>query len=569
MWLKIRGCKLSRRATPDRVSGCGIPVATERNGINMRLHFFGATHEVTGSCYYIESSGKKILVDCGMLQGPDEYDEQAMPVNPADVDYVFLTHAHIDHSGRLPLLSKMGFRGTVYCTYATGELCGIMLLDSAHIQEFEAEWKKRKNKRAGEDSAEPLYTTEDAENVLKLFKTYGYANRIQVCEGIDIRFVDAGHLLGSSSIEIWLEEAGITKKLVFSGDIGNLNQPLIRDPSYIAEADYVIMESTYGDRNHNPPPDYALNFAQIIQRTFDRGGNVVIPSFAVGRTQEILYFIRDILNRGLIEGRTEIPVYVDSPLAVKATNIFNENTTGYFDDEALSLVRKGINPISFNGLKISVTSDDSKAINFDPRSKVIVSASGMCEAGRIRHHLKHNLWRQECTVVFVGYQAEGTLGRILKDGVKTVKLFGETISVKAEIVELEGVSAHADKEGLIRWIKAFEKKPGKVFVVHGESSVCDSFASLLRDGFNYSATAPNFESCYDLLADSFVYSGTAPSPKTAQKREDKRGATVYRRLEEAGQRLIGVIKRNRGGANKDIAKFADQINDLCDKWDRN
>lgn len=530
----------------------------------MRLSFLGAAHEVTGSCHFIEACGKKILVDCGMQQGQDD-DTQELPVVPADIDYLFLTHAHIDHSGKLPLLSKMGFNGKIFTTVATGELCSIMLQDSAHIQEFEAEWKNRKRQRAGEDLYEPLYTIEDAQRIMKRFVTFEYNQIISVCDGIKIRFIDVGHLLGSASIEVWIEEEDVSKKLVFSGDIGNLNQPLIRDPQYITEADYLVMESTYGDRNHGPAPDYVQELADIIKETFDRGGNVVIPSFAVGRTQELLYFLRDIVNNNRIPGYSEIPVYVDSPLAVEATNVFNKNVKGYFDEEAMSLINQGINPITFPGLKISVTSDESKAINFDSRSKVIISASGMCDAGRIRHHLKHNLWRAESTIVFVGFQAIGTLGRSLLEGTKTVKLFGESITVNANIVRLHGISGHADQAGLLRWLSAFEQKPKRVFVVHGEASVCDSFAALLQDQ-GYDALAPNLQASFDLATNTCLETGVLPEPKKVK--ETTRVSSVFQRLVNAGQRLMAVIRHNEGGANKDLAKFADQINSLCDKWDR-
>ena len=530
----------------------------------MKLSFLGAAHEVTGSCHFIEACGKKILVDCGMQQGQDD-DTQELPVVPADIDYLFLTHAHIDHSGKLPLLSKMGFNGKIFTTVATGELCSIMLQDSAHIQEFEAEWKNRKRQRAGEDLYEPLYTIEDAQRIMKRFVTFEYNQIISVCDGIKIRFIDVGHLLGSASIEVWIEEEDTNKKLVFSGDIGNLNQPLIRDPQYITEADYVVMESTYGDRNHGPAPDYVQELADIIKETFDQGGNVVIPSFAVGRTQELLYFLRDIVNNNRIPGYSEIPVYVDSPLAVEATNVFNKNVKGYFDEEAMSLINQGINPITFPGLKISVTSDESKAINFDSRSKVIISASGMCDAGRIRHHLKHNLWRAESTIVFVGFQAIGTLGRSLLEGTKTVKLFGESITVNANIVRLHGISGHADQAGLLRWLSAFEQKPKRVFVVHGEASVCDSFAALLQDQ-GYDALAPNLQASFDLATNTCLETGVLPEPKKVK--ETTRVSGVFQRLVNAGQRLMAVTRHNEGGANKDLAKFADQINSLCDKWDR-
>ncbi len=535
----------------------------------MKLSFWGADHEVTGSCHYLEACDKKILIDCGMRQGEDDDDgERETPIVPADIDYILLTHAHIDHSGRLPLMAKYGFRGKIIATRATGELCSIMLRDSAHIQEFEAEWRNRKRKRSGEEPYEPLYTLEDAERVMKCFVTYEYGQIIELCDGIRLRFVDVGHLLGSASIELWVQGGDTCKKIVFSGDIGNLNQPLIKDPQYVKQADYVVMESTYGDRNHKPVGDTRAALTAIIQRTFDRGGNVVIPSFAVGRTQELLYYLRGIVNDGDIKGHPGFEVFVDSPLAVEATNVFNQNINGYFDDDAMKLIRQGINPISFPGLRASVTSDESKAINFDNRCKIIISASGMCEAGRIRHHLKHNLWRPESTIVFVGYQAEGSLGRALLEGAKQVKLFGETITVNAEITRLDGTSGHADQAGLIRWIQAFEQKPQRVFIVHGEDEVCDSFAALVHEQLGLETTAPNFGASWDLKQDICLDSGTVFVKNKQPEQRTDRQSTVFRRLLAAGQRLLTVIRHNEGGANKDLAKFADQVNNLCDKWDR-
>ena len=393
-----------------------------------------------------------------MEQGPDVFENAELPVKAEKIDMVLLTHAHMDHSGKLPLLYKEGFRGQIFATSATADLCEIMLRDSAHIQIFEAEWKNRKGKRAGKEEIQPLYDMEDAEGALSCLVRCSYDREIIIAEGIKIRFTDAGHLLGSSSIEVWIREEGVEKKLVFSGDIGNTNQPLIRDPQYLTEADYVVMECTYGDRSHEKPADYAVALAQVLQRTFDRGGNVVIPSFAVGRTQEMLYFIRRIKQENLVTGHDQFEVWVDSPLAIEATNIFREHMWSDFDDEAMELLQKGINPIGFAGLRTSVTTNDSRAINEDEKPKVIISASGMCEAGRIRHHLKHNLWRKECTILFVGYQAVGTLGRSLLEGAKEVKLFGEEIDVQAEICRLPGISGHADNQGLIRWISSFEKK---------------------------------------------------------------------------------------------------------------
>lgn len=536
-----------------------------RDGDSMRLTFIGADHEVTGSCHVLQACGKNMLIDCGMEQGADEFENAELPVNIPDIDYVFLTHAHIDHSGMLPLLYARGFRGDILATEATVDLCDIMLRDSAHIQMTEAEWKNRKGQRAGKEAVTPLYDMNDAEGAIEHFCALAYDEIIEVSEGIRVRFSDAGHLLGSASIEIWLNEEGVEKKVVFSGDIGNLDRPIIKNPSYIKEADYVIMESTYGDRLHNTEIDYVKELAAICKRTFERGGNVVIPAFAVGRTQEMLYYFRKIISENLVPGHS-FQVYVDSPLAVEATQIFNSNIEACFDDEAMELVKQGINPLQFKGLQLSVTSNDSKAINFDNRPKVIISASGMCEAGRIRHHLKHNLWRSESTIVFVGYQAGGTLGRVLLEGVDEVRLFGETIEVKAEIVKLEGVSGHADKEGLIKWINSFEKKPKHVFVVHGEDEVSTGFAKCLENEHGFAASAPYSGAVYDLAEGCYVREG---SPVRVEKKTIARKVSdVFERLLAAGRRLLTVIKHNEGGANKDLAKFADQINSLCDKWDR-
>ena len=540
----------------------------------MKLMFLGADHEVTGSCHYIEACGKSILLDCGMEQGRDTYENQEIPVAAGRIDYVFLSHAHIDHSGLLPLLHKNGFQGQIYATEATTDLCRIMLLDSAHIQEFEAQWRNRKNKRAGKAPFEPLYTTEDAMAVMEHFVPCDYMKEIEVCEGVNIRFTDVGHLLGSSSIEIWLTENGVSKKIVFSGDIGNINQPIMHDPRYTTDADYVIMESTYGDRYHTAPPDYVAELAGQIQQTFDRGGNLVIPSFAVGRTQEMLYFIREIKERRLVHGHDGFKVYVDSPLAIEATRVFAENYLDCYDTAAMALVQKGINPLTFQGLEVAVTPDDSMAINFDKSPKVIISASGMCEAGRIRHHLKHNLWRPECTILFVGYQAIGTLGRNIIEGEKEVRLFGETITVNAHIEELAGVSGHADKKGLLNWVNHFEKKPERVFVVHGEDLVCEDFTKCLKEEYGYNAFAPYSGACFDLAANQMISEGVKipVAPKElprghAASEGGKRAMYLANQLDLANKRLQQIINLNKGGTNRDMEKLLKQINDLCDKLD--
>jgi len=534
-------------------------------GSRMKLTFVGAAHEVTGSCHYLNICGKHILVDYGMEQGINAFENCDLPVQEALIDYVLLTHAHIDHSGMIPKLAARGFRGQIFMTQASADLCSIMLRDCAHIQMQEAEWKNRKAKRSkGIEVSEPEYTMQDADAAIKRIVPCGYDEVITLCEGIRIRFTDVGHLLGSASIEVWATEEDTTKKIVFSGDIGNKDHPLIKSPSMTEEADYVVMESTYGDRLHsNQRPDYVKELAAILQETFDRGGNVVIPSFAVGRTQEILYFLRKIKEDRLVKNHYDFPVYVDSPLAVEATGIFHKNENSCFDEEALALVRKGINPISFPGLRLSITSDESRAINFETTPKVIISASGMCEAGRIRHHLKHNLWRPECTILFVGYQAVGTLGRVLIEGVHEVKLFGETIDVHASIKTLAGLSGHADKNGLIEWISAFKEKPRRVFVVHGEDSVCKVFAECLQVEYGIKAYAPYSGTEFNLLTNKLEYEAV-PVPV---RKKTRVVSDVFARLRAAGHRLLAVIQKNEGSSNKDLARFADQINSLCDKWE--
>ena len=533
----------------------------------MQIQFLGAAHEVTGSCHFVSFDDKNILVDCGMEQGPDLYVNQEIPVNAAAIDYVFVTHAHIDHSGLLPLLYNHGFRGQIFATTATTQLCSIMLKDSAHIQMSEAEWKNRKARRAGRPEVVPMYDMNDAMGVLTHFVPCEYNSIINICDGLKVRFVDAGHLLGSSSIEMWITEKGEECKILFSGDIGNKNRPLIRDPQYIKEADYVVMESTYGDRLHGTPPDYAVELAKVLKDTFTRGGNLVIPAFSVGRTQEMLYFLRRIKTEHLLDEFEPFEVYVDSPLAVEATSIFHKSVQDCFDDEALQLVTQGINPISFPGLRMAITSDESKMINFNEKSKVIISASGMCEAGRIRHHLKHNLWRKDSTILFVGYQVPGTLGNSLLGGAKEVKLFGETIEVHAKIENLPGISGHADRDGLTNWVAAFEPHPKKVFVVHGDDKVTEDFAAHIHDTLGLEAYAPYSGDTFDLLTGEKIKDG---SRELAEKKKagSKASSNVFARLLAAGQRLLEVINQCEGMPNKELARFADQINALCEKWRR-
>jgi len=529
----------------------------------MQLTFYGAAREVTGSCFLLEISGKRILIDCGLRQGTDVFDgeEEGFVFNAEQIDYVLLTHAHIDHSGRLPLLYKKGFRGKIITTSATAKLCRIMLLDSAHIQESDAEWRNRKGKRSGEFAIQPLYTTEDAEKVSLLFRSYEYDETVELFHGFKVRFTDAGHLLGSSSVTVYATEEDVTKTLVFSGDIGNSSQPLLNDPHYLEHADYIVMESTYADRMHDPSDESEDKLAAVIQSTLDAGGNLVIPSFAVGRTQEILYFIRNIKNLGKVKGHDGFPVVVDSPLAIDATNIFAEVGDHYYDEEARELLSQGINPIGFEGLEVSITSEDSRLINEDDTPKVIISASGMCEAGRIRHHLKHNLWRRECTVLFVGYQAVGTLGHALLNGAKRVRIFGDDIVVNARIRALNSTSSHADRMGLMKWLDAFSDRPERVFVVHGGGDNPEKWADDVRKQFGYNAVAPLFSESYDLLKNERVKEGYTP-----ERRSRITPNTVYKYLLESGGRIGELIKNFSGRTNSETKRFTRELDELFKKY---
>lgn len=533
----------------------------------MKLSFFGADQCVTGSCHCLEVNGKRILVDCGLQQGRDEVSNEEFPFAANTIDYVLVTHAHIDHSGRIPMLIKQGFQGQILTTRLTADLLDIMLLDSAHIQEQDAEWKNRKGERSGAPHVEPLYTIEDAARIREFMTTCEYQQDIQLCEGVKVRFVDAGHLLGSASIILDATEEGVTKRIVFSGDIGNIKQPIIEDPTYIDGADYVVMESTYGDRNHTEVWSYTDDLARIIDKTIARGGNVIIPSFAVGRTQELLYFIREIKDQKLVKSNPDFPVYIDSPLAKKATTIFTGDLRGYLDNEALALVQDGTHMFNFTNLRMTETSEESKALNMDHTPKVIISASGMCDAGRIRHHLKHNLWRKECTVVFVGFQGEGTLGRHLLDGAKSVKMFGEEIAVNAEIVNFQGLSSHADRDHLISWIKNFKApKPQHVFVVHGDREVAPFFAQTVAS-LGFETHAPQYTEVYDLLTGQILETGYLPERKIKSFDGKSRSTPAYERLVAVGEMLMAAIKRSRGRDNKSLAAFADQLRKLLEKWE--
>lgn len=472
----------------------------------MKIKFCGAATSVTGSCHLITTDKYKILLDCGQFQGGkamDAMNYEDFGFDPAEIDYVLLSHAHIDHCGRIPLLVKRGFRGKIYCTDATADLVEVMLKDSGYIHEKEAEWKNRKAERAGKAKVEPLYTCNDAMDSLKYITPVLYDQLIELNEQMRVVFNDAGHILGSAIIELWVEEEDRVSKLVFSGDLGVVDRPILRNPTKIKKADYVIMEATYGNRLHGQNTTGIQQLMDIVLKTSRRGGNVVIPSFAVGRTQELIYeFNRFYEDTSEFKAELDkLTVYVDSPMATTATQVFRKNAQ-VFDEETTAYILRGDNPLDFKNLTFARTSDESRAINFDHNPKIIISASGMCEAGRIRHHLKHNLWDSRNSIVFVGYQAEGTLGRALVEGVKDVTLFGEEVHVNAEIHNLEGFSGHADREGLLDWLRGFQMKPHDIFLVHGEAQSKYDFAETVKKEIGLDCTVIDSVSEYELTSET-------------------------------------------------------------------
>ena len=533
----------------------------------MKITFLGAAHQVTGSRTLVEwNSGRYFLVDCGMEQGNNDYIMADTPVSSSMIEYVFLTHAHIDHSGLLPVLVKEGFHGTIYATPETENLCSIMLADSAHIQETDAANETKKNLRAGKGEVQPLYTAEDVSNTMKYFCPCEYGKMIMVDEGLSVRFSDAGHLLGSSFIEFFMEENGISQKLVCSGDVGNLDQPIIKDPQPIQDTDYLLIESTYGTRNHENAIEPMPVLLDILKDTFDRGGTVLIPSFAVGRTQELLYFFREIKQKRLLPQYQDFPVYVDSPLANEATAVFLQCSPVCLDEETLQIMHDGANPIWFDHLYTTVSSEESKALNSNTQPKVIIASGGMCEGGRIRHHLKHNLWNEKNTVMFAGYQAVGTLGRIIFDGAKSVKIFGEEIDVKAEIRLLNGISGHADQNGLISWLFSGEKRPRQIFVNHGDEESSTGFANLLQRKYGLQAAAPASGSEFDLLEGVWIrltepvlrrHVSSASFSAPAKKK-----SSTYDDLMNAVNDLRDYANTLLGASNEDLRKLTKEIRKL-------
>ena len=539
----------------------------------MKVTFCGATKTVTGSNFLVEGAGKKFLVDCGLYQGgaKDEIkNEEPFPYDINEIDFMLLTHAHIDHSGRIPKLYNEGFRNPIYATNATCDLCAIMLPDSGHIQETETEWKNRKRIRRGEEELVPIYDAETAAKSLELFKGEPYNQIIELDDDIHVRFNDAGHMLGSSIIEIWIRENGENKKIVFSGDLGNNDIPLLAEPTIIQDANFLVMESTYGNRLHIKNENKAKTFINIVTDTIKNGGTVVIPSFAVGRTQEILYELNKIKDSEDDSPEFErkyrllmnTPVYVDSPLAISATEVFKENMD-LFDEETQELIRRGDNPLEFPGLKFTQTVEESKALNESNESAIIISASGMCEVGRIKHHLKHNIWNPKNTILFVGYQAPGTLGRKIVDGAKTVKIFGEEVAVNARVEYIEGYSGHADQAGLLHFVDSFVKKPNHIFLVHGEEESQKALRDKINENFDLPVSIPDY-------CESFDLTNTVQATGNIRKRNlnEYKKLEVIDRMETLKEELVdmeSIVKEDilANTVNDDeISKLNERIKEL-------
>jgi metallo-beta-lactamase family protein len=462
--------------------------------MQIKLKFLGAAQNVTGSRHLLEANGTKVLVDCGLYQERQFRERNWEPFTcpPESLDAVLLTHAHLDHCGLLPKLVKEGFKGRIYCTDATGEIAQIILLDSAHLQEEDAEYKRKRHKKEKRKSprpVEPLYTTADAEACFPQFSSVNYKQPVEIGPGVEATFCDAGHVLGSSIIRIKVSQNGQDRTVIFSGDIGRPDRPIVQDPSIVEQADYVLVESTYGDRVHQGPEDTKKLIAEVINSTIQAGGNIVVPSFALERSQELLYFINELLLQNAIP---RLQVFLDSPMASRITKVFKKHSELY-DEEMTEFVRRNRSPFEFAGLKMAGTSEESKAINHLRKSVMIIAGSGMCTGGRIKHHLVNNITRPENTIMFVGYQAVGTLGRRIVNGEKEVRILGQDYPVNARIARINGFSAHADKEELFEWLSGLKKPPRKLFVVHGESESANAFGEYIREKMGWQVAVPAYQ----------------------------------------------------------------------------
>lgn len=508
----------------------------------MKITFCGASKTVTGSNYLIEAEDKKLLLDCGMFQGSareEQMNFESFIYNPKDIDYLILSHAHIDHSGRIPKLVKEGFNGKIYTTHATYDLCEIMLMDSANIGMQDAEWENRKRVRKGLTPIEPLYNTNDVKESLKLFKPVYYNQEIKIDDTFTFRLQDAGHILGSAIVELFINEDGKTTKLVFSGDLGMPERPILTDPGFIEDADYLIIESTYGDRDHPTYTDSTKSLIKIIEDTSQKGGTVVIPSFAVGRTQDLIYQLNSYYDGEGLEEYKKVPIYIDSPMAVSTTKVFEKNSN-LFDEDAKNLILSGDNPFDFENIFYVRDVEESKRLNAVKYPKVIISASGMATAGRVRHHLKHNLWDPKNSVIIVGYQAEGSTGRKLVEGAKKVSLLGEEIKVEASIYSLQGFSAHADRSMLLNWIGHFKKFPKKIFLVHGEEKAITALKSEIENKWQANVHVPDLGDSVELYAADTKFNDS-PVKEYEQRHEE---------LLHLTERVEGLLKETN--LDKDI-----------------
>ena len=461
--------------------------------MDIKLKFFGAAQNVTGSCYLVEANGTRLLVDCGLYQERDlkqrNWDDFPVPANT--IDAVLLTHAHLDHCGRLPKLVKEGFNGTIYATPATAEIANIIMLDSAHIQEEDIKHKLKRHKRAGKTSPfpyEPLYTKENAEKTNTLFNKVKYVQPVAIASGITAEFHEAGHVFGSSMIKLIIEQNGETRSILFSGDVGRWNLPIMRDPSQFEQADYVLIESTYGDRVHGEVASIPGELERIVNKTVEAGGNLIIPSFSLERTQELLYHLSDLLRDDRIP---HLVAFVDSPMAIKVTEVFKKHEE-LFDKETMEKIHDGGHPCDFPGLVMSRTVDQSKSINKISGTAIIIAGSGMCTGGRVKHHLKNNIDRPDSTVLFVGYQAVGTLGRHILERPDTIRIFGEEHPLRANIEKISGFSAHADRDELYRWISSLKNPPRKLFVTHGEEKAATAFRDFLSEKTGWNCVVPSY-----------------------------------------------------------------------------